>query len=480
MIRIQNYIGGELQDSVTGQFLENINPANGSIYSKIPNSGSEDVERAIEAAESAFPMWSELPEKKRGEWLLKIAEGLRKKSKEFAEAESRDSGKAIQLATTVDIPRAIQNFEYFSTAFYHLSGNTHPMDGKAVNYTTRKPLGVIGAISPWNLPLYLLTWKIAPAIAAGNTIVAKPSEVTPMTAYLFSKLLVELSFPPGVINIVHGTGPSVGAPICASPKTKAISFTGSTATGKTVASTAASMFKKVSLEMGGKNPNIVFADCDFEEAVSGSVRAAFSNNGQICLCGSRIYVERPIYEKFKEEFIKKANQLKIGDPLDESNDQGAIVSKNHYEKILKCIELAKEEGGKVLMGGSPFPVDGEHSKGFYISPTLIEGVSETSRTNQEEIFGPVATIAPFDTEREVIGFANGTDYGLSGSIWTQDISRGHRVASKIDSGILWVNSWMVRDLRTPFGGMKASGVGREGGEWAFDFYTETKNIHVKL
>ncbi|HEX8636525.1 MAG TPA: aldehyde dehydrogenase, partial [Pyrinomonadaceae bacterium] len=379
-----------------------------------------------------------------------------------------------------DIPRAVSNFKFYATAAMHTATEAHETIGQAINYTLRQPLGVVGCISPWNLPLYLFTWKIAPALAAGCTVVAKPSEITPMTAYLLSKLCIEAGLPDGVLNIVHGLGAKAGSAIVAHKNVKAISFTGGTETGKSIARIAAPMFKKLSLELGGKNPNIIFADCDYEEMLSTTVRSSFSNQGQICLCGSRIFVERPIYERFKADFIERVSQLKIGDPLDEKTTVGAVVSEQHLSKVLSYVELAKEEGGKILLGGNRVKLGSGCENGYFIEPTIIENLAHDCRTNQEEIFGAVVTITPFDTEDEVLNYANSVEYGLSATVWTENLSRAHRVAEKLESGIIWINTWLLRDLRTPFGGMKQSGVGREGGFEALRFFTEEKNVCIKI
>ncbi|MBY0472639.1 aldehyde dehydrogenase [bacterium] len=478
MERLKNLIGEELVAPESAKYLLNYDPSIGEAYSEIPDSDEKDVTRAVAAAKQAFKEWSAASPEFRGGVLRKLATLIERDLKKLAKAESIDNGKPYSLALGLDIPRSAQNFSFFADAITQFSSEFHEMSGskKALNYTLRSPLGVVGCISPWNLPLYLFTWKIAPALAAGNTVVAKPSEVTPMTAYLLSELCVEAGMPPGVLNIVHGLGPKVGSALTRHPDVKAVSFTGSTATGSKIAQEAATTFKKVSLEMGGKNPNIIFADCDFEKALASTVKSSFLNQGQICLCGSRIYVERPIYEKFKTALIEKARALKVGDPLVEGTDQGALVSKLHFEKVLSHLEVAKQEGGKILVGGDRAKVSGRCEKGWFVQPTLIEGLPPQCRTNQEEIFGPVATLTLFDREEEVIEMANGTRYGLAASLWTQDVSRAHRVASKIHSGIVWINCWMLRDLRTPFGGVKDSGVGREGGQDALRFFTESKNV----
>lgn len=480
MEKILNYINGELVPPASGQWLDNYNPAIGKVYSQIPDSDSKDIENAVLAAKNAFPAWSTMPLGERSNILLKIAEGVDREFESLAKAESDDNGKPVKLAKAVDIPRASANMRFFATAILHFESQAHQTDQQAINYTTRTPLGVVGCISPWNLPLYLFTWKIAPALAAGCTVVAKPSELTPMTAYLFSKICKEAGLPAGVLNIVHGLGSKAGQAIIEHPEVVAISFTGGTTTGKTIAATAAPMFKKLSLELGGKNPNIIFSDCDFDEAVSTSAHSSFSNQGEICLCGSRILVERSIYDRFVESFISKVKKLVVGDPADDNTRVGALVSEGHMNKVLSYIELAKEEGGKVMTGGERVIVKGRCEDGYFVAPTVILGLDQQCRTNQEEIFGPVVTIMPFDKEGEVIEFANSTAYGLSATIWTENLKRAHRVAHQLKSGIVWVNCWLLRDLRTPFGGMKQSGVGREGGWEALRFFTEQKNICIKL
>jgi aminomuconate-semialdehyde/2-hydroxymuconate-6-semialdehyde dehydrogenase len=412
--------------------------------------------------------------------LLKIADIIDSKLDYLASVESVDNGKPKKLAAFLDIPRASSNFRFFATAALQFSSESHNMENSAINYTLRQPIGVVGCISPWNLPLYLFTWKIAPALAAGNCVIAKPSEVTPMTAFELSKICMEAGLPAGVLNILHGHGPRCGAAIVKHPLIKAISFTGSTRAGKEIASVAAPMFKKLSLELGGKNPNIIFADCDFEKMIKTTINSSFSNQGEICLCGSRIIIEQAIYEKFKQRFIEETRKLKIGDPLDDATRIGAIVSKQHFDKINYHINLAKEEGGKILFGGNVVKIDGRCSNGWFIEPTIIEGLPWNCRTNQEEIFGPVVTLMPFSTDEEALHIANSTVYGLSATIWTENLTRAHRVASELQSGIIWINCWLLRDLRTPFGGMKNSGVGREGGNEAMRFFTEAKNISIKL
>ena len=480
MVKILNYINGALAGPSQGQYMDNFNPAEGKVYSLVPDSDIEDVANAVVAAREAFPSWSVLPVEKRSRILQRLADLVDRDMDKLALAESIDTGKPVLLAKRMDIPRAAANIRFFATAMLHFSTEAHITDSAAINYTTRTPVGVAGCISPWNLPLYLFTWKISPALAAGCTVVAKPSELTPMTAFLFSELCIEAGLPQGVLNIVHGAGAKTGQAIIEHPDISAISFTGGTATGKKVALTAAPMFKKLSLEMGGKNPNIIFADCDFENAISTSIQSSFTNQGEICLCGSRILVEKSLFEPFVEEFVKRAKALKIGDPVDEETALGAIISEAHMNKILSYIELAKQEKGKILTGGKRITLSGRCQGGYFVEPAVIVGLDHQCRTNQEEIFGPVVTIMPFETEEEAIHLANSTAYGLSATIWTENLKCAHRVASKVKSGIVWVNCWLFRDLRTPFGGMKQSGIGREGGWEALKFFTEAKNVCVKL
>ena len=477
--RILNFIGGEFLEPQAGRFLDNIEPATGKPYSQVADSGKEDVDLAVAAAEKAFADWAKTPAQKRSQILLRIADLIERDLEKFSRAESIDTGKPITLARALDIPRAVANFRFFATAILHTENEAHVTDGVAFNYTLRQPRGIAGLISPWNLPLYLLSWKIAPAIAVGNTGIAKPSELTPMTAFLLCEVCVEAGLPNGVLNVVHGSGPNVGAAITSHPKITTISFTGGTVTGKKVAEACAPLFKKVSLELGGKNPNIIFADADLEAAIAGSVRSSFANQGQICLCGSRVFVEKPIYKKFVDHFIDKASQLKQGDPLDEKTEQGAIVNKAQLDKVKFYVDLAQKEGGKIALGGkAPESPNDRTREGYFFSPTVIVDLPVACRTNREEIFGPVVTITPFDSEDEVIRYANDVDYGLSSSVWTQSLSRAHRVAEQIHTGTVWVNCWLVRDLRVPFGGMKASGVGREGGTEALHFFTEPKNVCI--
>ncbi|SMD32647.1 aminomuconate-semialdehyde/2-hydroxymuconate-6-semialdehyde dehydrogenase [Reichenbachiella faecimaris] len=477
---IENYINGALVAPISKKYIDNINPSKGQVYSQIPDSDHADVELAVAAAKAAFPAWSTCGIETRAHILNKIADLIDENLEELAKAESIDNGKPLSLAKSVDIPRASSNFRFYASGIQHFAAESHYMEGTAINYTKRSAVGVAGCISPWNLPLYLFSWKIAPALAAGNTVVAKPTEVTPMTAYLLSKLCIEAGLPNGVLNIVHGYGHKAGQAIVEHKDVPLISFTGGTETGKKLAATAAPMFKKLSLELGGKNPNIIFADCDFDDMLKTTLRSSFANQGQICLCGSRIFVERPIYGKFKNAFVEKVKKMKVGDPLNDQTKMGAVVSEAHMNKVLGYIKLAQGEGGTVLAGGDRVMVEGDCADGYFIAPTIIEGLSHDCRTNQEEIFGPVVTIMPFDTEDEVLAMANATSYGLAATIWTQNLKRAHRVSHQVKSGIVWVNCWLLRDLRTPFGGMKQSGVGREGGFEALRFFTEPQNVCIKL
>lgn len=484
MQRIENYINGELKAPTSGEYLDNVEPATGLVYSMIPQSNADDLELAVAAAEAAKKDWANMPAEQRSNLLLKLADAIDAASDDLAKAEAIDNGKPISFAKAVDSYRSAANIRFFANAATQFASECHSMGNLGVNYTLRDPIGIVGCISPWNLPLYLFTWKIAPALATGNCVIAKPSEITPMTAYLFSKLCIQVGMPKGVINILHGTGPSIGSPMVAHKKIKAISFTGGSATGKTIATIAAPLLKKTSLELGGKNPTLVFADVcesetDFENTVSEVARAAFSNQGQICLCGSRIYIERSVYEKFKNALVNKVKKLNIGDPLNADTQHGALVSKAHMEKVLSYIDLAKEEGGSILCGGEQVTVSGRCENGYFVAPTIIEGLTLNCRTNQEEIFGPVCTLQPFDTDEEALQLANGTEYGLATSVWSNNQKRCHFLSQQLEFGIVWINTWLMRDLRTPFGGVKSSGMGREGGLEAMRFFTEPKNICIK-
>jgi len=480
--RILNDIDGETVGARSGRWLDDIEPATGRVCGTLPDSDEQDVEAAVEAARRAFPDWAGTPAEERCRLLLAIANAIDARREELARAESVDTGKPIALARSLDIPRAASNFRFFATAALHFHSEAHSTDRRALNYTLRRPRGVAGLISPWNLPLYLLSWKIAPALASGNTAVAKPSELTPMTAFLLGRICREVGLPKGVLNIVHGRGAVAGAAIVRHPEVPTLSFTGGTATGAEIAKAAAPLFKKTALEMGGKNPNIVFADANLEEAVAASVRAAFTNQGEICLSGSRLFVEEGLFAPFVERFVARARALCPGDPLEEATGQGALISAAHRDKVLGYIDLARKEGGRILCGGGPpaRPVSERCAGGFFVEPTVIAGLGADSRVNREEIFGPVVTVTPFRDEDEVVAWANGTDYGLAATLWTNSLPRAHRMAERIASGTIWINCWLLRDLRVPFGGMKKSGVGREGGEEAMRFFTEPKNVCIQF
>lgn len=480
MDKIANYINGNWMAPLSEKYLDNINPATGEVYSQIPDSDQADVAIAVEAASKAFGSWSSLLPEKRHAVLARLADLIDRDADALARAECIDQGKPMKLAKSMDIYRAAANIRFYATAAMHVSAESHASGNEAINYTLRTPVGVVGCISPWNLPLYLFTWKIAPALAVGCTVVGKPSELTPMTAYLFTKLCKEAGLPDGVLNVIHGLGPKAGQAIVDHPGIAAISFTGGTVTGKKITASAGPQLKKMSLELGGKNPNIIFADADFDQAVSTSISSSFTNQGEICLCGSRIFVERPLYDRFLEAFVKQTKALVVGDPFEEKTRIGALVSEAHMNKVLSYIALAQQEGGTVVTGGKRVSIPGRCSKGFFVEPTVITGLPQDCRTNNEEIFGPVVTIMPFDTEEEALALANATTYGLSATVWTTHLARAHRVSEKLKCGIVWVNCWLYRDLRTPFGGTKQSGVGREGGWEAMRFFTEAKNICIRL
>jgi aminomuconate-semialdehyde/2-hydroxymuconate-6-semialdehyde dehydrogenase len=473
--RILNFIAGEHREPVSQEYFDNVDPALGRPYGLVPDSDKNDLDFAVTAARQAFPAWRDTSAEQRAAMLNRLAELIELRLEDFVRAECVDTGKPLWLCRTIDIPRSIANLRAFASAALSFTGQSFRND-VSQSYTLRQPIGVVATISPWNLPLLLFTWKMAPAIAAGNCVIAKPSEVTPMTAYLLSQLVNDAGFPRGVVNILQGKGAKIGAAITTHPDIAAISFTGGTVTGMEIYNNAARQFKKVSLELGGKNPTIVFDDADWTKAVEGAKTAAFANQGQVCLCGSRILIHAPVYEKFKADFIEQSRSILIGDPLHESTRHGAMVSKAHMEKVLKCIDLAREEGGAILMGGRRRTLEGRCRDGYFIEPTVIEGLPPTCRTNQEEIFGPVATLIPFETEDEALKIANSTSYGLAASVWTQNPERARRVAARIESGIVWLNCWNVRDLDTPFGGVKKSGIGREGKMRTMEFFTDEKTV----
>lgn len=480
LARVEHFIDGQGRPADGGAWLDNLDPATGAVIGHVAAGGAADVEAAVAAARRAFPAWARTPAAERSRLLLAVAARIEENLDDLAEAETRDTGKPLRLSRTVDIPRAAANFRYFATAILHDHAEAYRTDRLALNYTLHQPRGVAGLISPWNLPLYLFSWKVAPALATGNTVVAKPSELTPTTAAMLAEVTRAAGVPPGVFNVVHGLGRTVGAALVAHPHVPTISFTGGTATGADIARAAAPRFKRVALELGGKNPNILFADADLDEALASSVRSSFENQGQICLCGSRLLVERPIYADFVARFVAAARGLKVGDPLEADTHQGAVISAAHRDRILDFIQQARQDGGRVLCGGGvPPQLPPRCQGGFFVAPTVITDVGAACRICQDEVFGPVVTITPFDGEAEAVALANGTPFGLSASLWTRDLARAHRVAEALECGTVWVNCWLLRDLRVPFGGVKSSGVGREGGREALRFFTEPKTVCVR-
>ena len=473
-MRLRHFIDGESRDPAMGGWLDVFDPATATAFAQVARGDGADVDAAVAAAQRAFPAWSALPNSERARWLEKLADALEADLEDFAHAESRDGGKPLKLARDVEIPRAISNLRFFAHAATQFASESH--HGQAgLNYTLRQPLGVVATISPWNLPLYLFTWKIAPALAAGNTVVAKPSEITPHSATMLGELAARIGFPKGVLNIVHGLGPEVGEPLVTHPRIKAISFTGSTTVGKRIAGLAAPLLKKVSLELGGKNPTLVFADGDWRSNLDTIVRSAFQNSGQICLCGSRILVERGIFNEFRDALVERALALRVGDPIDPDNDLGPLVSQVHFDKVVSAIARARDEGGRVWCGGEAL-----QRPGWFITPAVIDGLGPDCASNREEIFGPVATLQAFDSDEEALALANAGDYGLAASLWTRDLNRAHRLAAQLRVGMVWINTWLMRDLRTPFGGSGQSGLGREGGNEAMRFFTEAKNVGISL
>ncbi|WP_270179974.1 aldehyde dehydrogenase [Alkalihalobacillus sp. CinArs1] len=478
-IDCRHFINGEFVESTNQKTFENINPATELVIGKVAEGGEKEVDLAVKAARKALKgPWKSLPSKERSSILRKIGDLILERKEELAALESLDTGKPYEMALEVDITRAAYNFHFFADYLTSLGTESYQQDDKAIHYSIRRPVGVVGMINPWNLPMLLLTWKMAPCLAAGNTAVIKPAEWTPMTATVLAEICKEAGVPDGVVNIVHGFGPdSAGAAITKHPQVDAVTFTGETKTGTAIMEAAAPTLKKLSYELGGKNPNIIFADSDLDEVIDTTLKSSFMNQGEVCLCGSRIYVERPVYEAFLDKFVSRTKELEVGDPFKKGTNVGAVISKEHYDRVMSYIEIAKEEGGTIVAGGGR----PEHKeKGFFIEPTIVTNLDRSSRCVREEIFGPVVTVLPFDTEEDVIEQANDTHYGLGATIWTNDLRRAHRVAYQIEAGIIWVNTWYLRDLRTPFGGLKQSGIGREGGMHSFEFYSELSNVTIKL
>jgi len=477
---VTHWIGGASRPANSGALFDNVAPATGEVLSRVSRGDATDIEAAVAAAQAALDgPWGAMSRAERADILDRIADGLEARLDELARLESEDTGKPIALARRIDIPRAVSNFRFFAGAVRHSETSCHQMPG-ALNYTVRKPLGIVGLITPWNLPLYLLTWKAAPALAMGNAIVAKPSEMTPRTASVLAEITAEAGLPVGAFNVVHGFGAEAGEAIVSHPSIRGVSFTGGTSTGARVGATAAPYFKKVSLELGGKNATVVFADADLDAAVSGAVRAGFTNQGQVCLCGSRLLVERSIHDAFVEAFVARVGGLVVGDPSDPETAVGSLISTAHRDKVEGYIALAREEGGTIACGGDRPALPGALAAGAFVNPTVVTGLAPSCRTATEEIFGPLVTIHPFDTEAEALAIANSVRYGLSASVWTTDLRRAHRFAESLDVGMVWVNTWLKRDLRVPFGGVKDSGVGREGGAWSLAFFSEAINICIDL
>lgn len=478
-INCRHFINGQFVDSKNNKSFKNINPATEEVIGMIAEGGKVEVDSAIMAARKALEgPWKNITLQERSKILRRIGDLILERQEELARLESLDTGKPFSLANSVDIPRAAYNFHFFADYMISLGTDTYQQNQEALHYSIRRPIGVVGIIKPWNLPLLLLTWKLAPCLGMGNTAVIKPAEWTPMTATVLMEIIKEAGVPDGVVNLVHGFGPnSAGGAISEHPDVDAISFIGEPSTGSAIMRAGAESLKKLSFELGGKNPNIIFADADMDEVIETTLKSSFINQGEVCLCGSRIYIERSAYDQFLKKFVDKTKELKVGKQFDPGANVGALISKEHYDRVNSYLDIAREEGGIFLTGGKrPEGFD----KGYFLEPTIICGLDRNSRCIQEEIFGPVVTVLPFDTEEEVIQQANDTHYGLSATIWTTNLKRGHRIAHQLEAGIIWVNTWFLRDLRTPFGGMKHSGIGRTGGTHSLDFFSELSNITIKL
>ncbi|RLA02921.1 MAG: 5-carboxymethyl-2-hydroxymuconate semialdehyde dehydrogenase [Gammaproteobacteria bacterium] len=482
MKEIKHLINGQFVGSASGKMFDDINPATGQLIAKVHEGGKPEVDAAVAAARTALKgPWGTMPVDERMALLRQVAEGINTRAEEFAQAESADNGMPISLARAAAVPRGSANFIQFAEHFKYVATETWEMDG-ALNYSLRRPLGVIGIISPWNFPLLLSTWKIAPALASGNTVVMKPSEETPMTAMLTAEVINEI-LPPGVFNVVQGLGSdSAGAALSEHPDVDGITFTGETTTGKTIMRAAADGLKKLSFELGGKNPNIVFADADLEDALTMTLRSSFANQGEVCLCGSRIYVQRPIFDQFVTGLVAKVKaNVKVGDPSDPASTMGSLVSKEHFQRVMSFVESAREDGATFECGGKiPDNLPDHLAEGVFLEPTVVTGLTPDCKAQRQEIFGPMVSIVPFDTEEEVLELANDTRYGLGATVWTTNLGTAHRMSAALEAGIIWVNTWFLRDLRTPFGGMKNSGIGREGGVHSLEFYSELKNVCIKL
>jgi len=481
-ICVENFIGGTfVTRKPEHPFIPSYNPATGNVWATLPDSTTQDVETAVNAASRAFPAWSALTPEARAGFLLKIADRIDARLDQLALAESRDQGKPVNLAKKMDIPRASINFRVFAQAWQHHLETSNAMPGAGViNYSSRHPVGVAGLISPWNLPLYLLTFKMAPALMAGNTVVCKPSEMTSVTAWMLCSIMLEVGLPSGVVNMVFGYGNTVGEAIVTHPQVRIISFTGSTVVGQKIAALTAPAMKKVSLELGGKNAAVVFDDADIDAAVAGVTRSAFLNQGEICLCTSRIFVQRAIYQTFLEKLVASVEALVTGDPEEDETFCGAVNSKQHYQKVTGYLQIAKDEGGLLHTGTKPLELSERCKGGFFIRPTLISGLPDSSRCMQEEIFGPVACITQFDSEKEVVARVNNTRYGLCASVWSQNVGRVHRVSQQLEVGTVWSNCWLVRSLGMPFGGCKESGTGMEGTRHSLEAFTREKTNCIKI